>query len=43
MAQESKRDLSCLTLHGADLLPIETPWQGTPQSPLILLETPYRQ
>jgi type IV secretory pathway VirB4 component len=43
MAQENKRELSCLTLHGADLLPIETPWQGTPQSPLILLETPYRQ
>lgn len=43
MGQENKRDLSCLTLHGADLLPIETPWQGTPQSPLILLDTPYRQ
>ena len=43
MGQENKRDLSCLTLHGADLLPIEMPWQGTPQSPLILLETPYRQ
>jgi type IV secretory pathway VirB4 component len=43
MARENKRELSCLTLHGADLLPIETPWQGTPQSPLILLETPYRQ
>jgi type IV secretory pathway VirB4 component len=43
MGQENKRDLSCLTLHGADLLPIETPWQGTTQSPLMLLETPYRQ
>jgi type IV secretory pathway VirB4 component len=43
MGQENKRDLSCLTLHAADLLPIETPWQGTPQSPLMLLETPYRQ
>jgi type IV secretory pathway VirB4 component len=43
MGQDNKRDLSCLTLHGADLLPIETPWQGTPQSPLILLDTPYRQ
>jgi type IV secretory pathway VirB4 component len=43
MGQENKRDLSCLTLHGADLLPIEMPWQGTPQSPLILLDTPYRQ
>lgn len=43
MGQENKRDLSCLTLHAADLLPIETPWHGTPQSPLILLDTPYRQ
>ena len=43
MGQENKRELSCLTLHGADLLPIETPWQGMQQSPLILLETPYRQ
>ncbi len=43
MAQDNKRDLSCLTLHGADLLPTETPWNGTPQSPLMLLETPYRQ
>ncbi|MCZ2075730.1 MAG: hypothetical protein LC130_12120 [Bryobacterales bacterium] len=43
MARENKRELSCLTLHGADLLPIETPWQGTQQSPLMLLETPYRQ
>ena len=43
MAQENKRELSCLTLHAADLLPIEVPWQGTPPSPLMLLETPYRQ
>ncbi|HEU4635450.1 MAG TPA: hypothetical protein VFS41_04685, partial [Edaphobacter sp.] len=43
MCRENKRDLSCLTLHGADLLPIEMPWRGTPQSPLMLLETPYRQ
>lgn len=43
MAQENKRELSCLTLHAADLLPIEMPWQGTPQSPLLLLETTYRQ
>ena len=38
-----QRELSCLTLHAADLLPIETPWRGTVQSPLMLLETPYRQ
>lgn len=43
MGQENKRDLSSLTLHGADLLPIEMPWHGTPQSRLILLETLYRQ
>jgi type IV secretory pathway VirB4 component len=43
MAQENKREQSCLTLHGADLLPIETPWQGMRQSPLMLVETPYRQ
>jgi len=42
MAQENKREHDCFTLHAADLLMIESPWQGTPQSPLILLETPYR-
>src|SRR6516225_1267274 len=42
MAQENKREHDCFTLHAADLLMIETSWQGTPQSPLILLETPYR-
>ena len=43
MAQPNQREASALTLHAADLLPIETPWRGTVQSPLILLETPYRQ
>jgi hypothetical protein len=43
LAEENKREHDCLTLHAADLLPAEMPWQGTPQSPLILLETPYRQ
>jgi len=43
MAQPNQREMSALTLHAADLLPIETPWRGTVQSPLILLETPYRQ
>ena len=43
LAEENKREHDCLTLHAADLLPVEMPWQGTPQSPLILLETPYRQ
>jgi type IV secretory pathway VirB4 component len=43
MTQENKREHDCFTLHAADLLMIEAPWKGTPQSPLILLETPYRQ
>jgi hypothetical protein len=43
MTEETKREHDCLTLNAADLLPVETPWQGTPQSPLVLLETPYRQ
>src|SRR5437762_6463750 len=43
MAGPNQREMSALTLHAADLLPIETPWRGTVQSPLILLETPYRQ
>ncbi|MBV9081054.1 MAG: hypothetical protein JOZ62_00140 [Acidobacteriaceae bacterium] len=42
MAEANKREHDCFTLHGADLLMVETPWQGTPESPLILLETPYR-
>lgn len=42
-AEDSKRDLDCISLHAADLLPVETPWQGTPQAPLVLIETPYRQ
>lgn len=43
MTEENKREHDCLTLHAADLLPVESSWQGTPQSPLVLLETPYRQ
>lgn len=43
MAGENKREMDALTLHAADLLPIEMPWQGTPNSPTILFETPYRQ
>ncbi len=43
LTEENKREHDCLTLHAADLLPVEAPWQGTPRSPLILLETPYRQ
>ena len=43
MTEENKREQDCFTLHAADLLMVESPWKGTPQSPLILLETPYRQ
>ena len=43
MAGDNKREIDALTLHAADLLPIEMPWRGTPNSPVILFETPYRQ
>jgi type IV secretory pathway VirB4 component len=42
-AETNKREADVLTLHAADLLPVEMPWSGTPCSPLMLLETPYRQ
>jgi type IV secretory pathway VirB4 component len=42
-AEETKREQECLTLHAADLLPVELPWQGMTDSPVILLETPSRQ
>ena len=41
--EANKREAEVLTLHAADLLPVETPWSGTPNSPLVLFETPYRQ
>jgi hypothetical protein len=43
MTEENKRENDCLTVHAADLLPVETEWRGTPRSPLLLLETPHRQ
>lgn len=43
MGEANKRDQDLLTSSAADLLPVETPWRGTPRSPLFLLETPYRQ
>jgi len=43
MAENDKREQDMLTPNAADLLPVEAPWQGTPRSPLFLLETPYRQ
>jgi type IV secretory pathway VirB4 component len=43
MAEENKREIDMLTLNAADLMPIETPWQGTPHSPGILFETRQRK
>src|SRR5215469_14710465 len=43
MAGENFRGIEMLTANGADLLPVEVPWRGTPSSPLVLLETPTRQ
>jgi hypothetical protein len=43
MGGENRRELDLLTLNAADLLPVEMPWSGTSHSPLMLLETPYRQ
>jgi type IV secretory pathway VirB4 component len=43
MADLDKREQDMLTTNATDLLPVETPWQGTPRSPLFLFETPYRQ
>jgi type IV secretory pathway VirB4 component len=43
LAEETKREQECVTLHAADLLPVELPWQGMANSPAILLETPSRQ
>jgi type IV secretion system protein TrbE len=43
LGEVNKREMDVLTLHAADLLPIEVSWRGTPNSPLTLFETPYRQ
>lgn len=43
MGETDRREQDLLTPNAADLLPVETPWQGTPRSPLFLMETPYRQ
>jgi len=43
LASEDKREIDLLTCHAADLLPLEMPWSGTSRSPLMLIETPYRQ
>jgi hypothetical protein len=43
MAEENKREIDMLTLNAADLMPVESPWRGTPNSPGILLETRQRK
>ena len=43
LGENNKREKDVLTLHAADLLAVEMPWKGTPNSPLMLFETPYRQ
>lgn len=43
MGEADRREHDVLTSNAADLLPLETPWQGTSASPLFLFETPYRQ
>ncbi len=43
MGEADKREQDMLTTNAVDLLPMETPWQGTPRSPLFLFETAYRQ
>lgn len=43
MGESDLRDQDLLSTNAADLLPVETPWRGTPRSPLFLLATPYRQ
>jgi len=43
LGENNRREKDVLTLHAADLLPVEMPWRGTPNSPLMLFETPYRQ
>jgi type IV secretory pathway VirB4 component len=43
MGELDRREQDLLSSNAVDLLPVETPWQGTPRSPLFLIETPYRQ
>src|SRR5215471_17935183 len=43
LGEVNKREMDVLTLHAADLQPVEMAWEGTLNSPLMLFETPYRQ
>jgi len=43
LATKDKRDHDMLTANAADLMAVEMPWNGTPQTPSMLFTTPYRQ
>jgi type IV secretory pathway VirB4 component len=43
MAEENKREIDMLTLNAADLMPVETPWRGTPHTPGVLFESRQRK
>ncbi len=43
LAEPNQGEHDCLTLNGADLMPIELPWTGMRASPLMLVETPFQQ
>ena len=42
-SDNDQRDVQMLSANAADMSPIEMPWAGTPRSPMVLMETPYRQ
>lgn len=42
-ADYDRREKTLLSSNVADFLPLEMPWAGTPRSPLMIWETPYRQ
>ena len=43
LAGKDKRDHDILSANAADLMPVEMPWAGTPQTPMMLFTTPYKQ
>ena len=43
MGENDKREHEMLTPNAADFLPVDMPWSGTKQNPLVLFETPHRQ
>ncbi|MGH9584502.1 MAG: hypothetical protein ACRD4O_16385, partial [Bryobacteraceae bacterium] len=40
---KTRRELECSSKAAANFLPLEGPWEGMEQTPLVLLETPMRQ